>query len=330
MTLRLAVVGAGVMGAKVALTASAIDGIEVTAVVDPDASRAESVAAAVGAAAAPTLAAVIDAGSADAVYVGLPHHLHERACVDAARAGLHLLVDKPLCNTLDEAARIAEAAEAARVKLMVGFSYRFRAEWRRAREWIGAGRLGEVVLVSDCIIEAQAATPAWYWDRAAGGGVLQLQSHHAFDRTAWLLDDPIARVSCRTRALPGDEVESFAVVAAESGRGVLIDLAIGFARGFGSHGRAITVIHGTRGLVTIDSIARTATLSTAGDASETIEGASDDWLATELADFRDACAAPGDTVPGLSEGIAALACAVASADSAAASGQWFDVGHGLR
>ncbi|MCU1439330.1 MAG: oxidoreductase domain protein [Rhodoglobus sp.] len=330
MTLRLAVIGAGVMGAKVAATAAAIDGLEVTAVVDPDAARAESAAGAVGAVAVPTLAAVIEGRLADAIYVGLPHHLHEQACVDGARAGLHLLVDKPLCNTLDEAARIADATEAAGVQLMLGFSYRFRAEWRRAQEWIAAGRIGDAVLVSDNIIEAQFATPAWYWSRAAGGGVLQLQSHHAFDRTAWLLGEAIARVSCRTTVLPGDEVESAAIIGAESETGVLVDVAIGFARQYGSHANAITVIQGTHGLITIDSMARTATLSTADDGSESIAGASDDWLATELADFRDACASPGDTVPGLAEGIAALACAAASVDSAAASGQWIDVGDRLR
>ena len=73
---------------------------------------------------------------------------------------------------------------------MVGFSYRFRAEWQRAREFVAAGRIGDPLVVTDVIAEAAESTPGWYWDPGSGGGVLQLQSHHCFDRIEWMLEPP--------------------------------------------------------------------------------------------------------------------------------------------
>src|SRR5690606_22295722 len=135
---------------------------------------------------------------------------------------------------------------------MVGFSYRFRAEWRAAREWIESGDIGAPASIADSIFECHPVTPSWYWRRSSGGGVIHLQSHHSFDRAAWLLGSRIARVSCRARVEPGDEVETAVAISAESESGALLSTGIAFARDAEPHGAAITVVHGPLGDIVID------------------------------------------------------------------------------
>ncbi len=318
MTLRLGIVGAGAMGEKVAHAAADLDGVAVTAVVDPDAGRASALA---GTAASTfrDLPALMDAGVADAVYVGVPHNLHEPTCVAALSGGLHVLVDKPLCNDLAEAEAILAARDAAGAVAMVGFSYRFRAEWRAAREWIAAGLIGVPSLVSDSIVEAQMRTPAWYWEAAAGGGVLQLQSHHSFDRIRWLLDDPIVSVSCRALAERG--IEHTVSISAVTAGDALAGIDLGFRRDYDGPSHAVTVIQGSAGHLVIDSAARSVRL-VSGERQESFESPDDDWMRTELAAFVSACADGLATSPTLDDGVHALACALAARASARDAGAW--------
>lgn len=316
--LRLGIVGAGVMGAKFGEVAASIDGVRVTAIVDPQAARAGALAAELGSEAFGSIEELAAAGAADAVYIGVPHNLHLDACVQAARAGLHILVDKPLCNTLDEALQIIEATDAAGVKLMVGFSYHFRAEWIRAREVIASGRLGTPRLVVDTLLEATPVTPAWYWE-IPGGGVLQLQSHHCFDRIAWLLDEPFDSVACQTAAEPGF-AEDVAMITARSASGVPVSIDIGFGRAYAGAARPSTIIQGDAGHIVIDSD-RVLTVESALEGREELRCADDDWLVRELTAFVELCRGSDVAVPGAAEGVAALRCALAAAESAAADGE---------
>lgn len=324
MTTALGIVGAGVMGARFAATAAAGDDFSVTAIADPMLSRAEDVARATGASAFETIEALAESGVADAVYIGVPHHLHADACETALRSGLHVLIDKPLCNTRDEAARILAARDASGRAVMVGFSYRFRAEWMRAREWIAGGAIGRPLQIADTLFEAQAVTPSWYWDEAAGGGVIQLQSHHCFDRLAWLADAPFAAVSCRTLTGESTTAETAAMINAELAGGALASIDIGFGIAYGGHARATTIVQGTHGHVVIDSVARTAVLAAAENAVEQVAAEDDDWLARELEVFAAACRG-GSGGPSAEDGVAALGCALAAKKSARVGGDWVEV-----
>lgn len=316
MTLRLGIVGAGIMGQKVADAVSVLGDAAVTAVVDPDTERASALAEGSGADVFAALPALVSAGAVDAVYVGAPHHLHEDACVTALGAGLHVLVDKPLCNERAEADAILAARGTA--ILMVGFSYRFRAEWLAAREAILAGRIGRPRLVVDTIAEAALRTPAWYWDAASGGGVIQLQSHHCFDRIRWLLGDSFSAVSCR--AEPAAGAEERATITAQTASGALVSIDLGFARGYDGPSVATTLIQGDRGHLVIDSAART--LTTWAQEGATTFTADDDWMAREVRTFVDACRSGVLDGPSGEDGLLALDAALAARASARAQGAW--------
>lgn len=125
MTVRLAVVGAGVMGANHARIARSLPGAELVAVVDEDLERAKAAIGAGDARPVATLRELLSVGDVDAVVIALPTPQHHQATLDALRGGTHVLVEKPIASSAEQAEEmIAEAAAAGRC-LMVGHVERF-------------------------------------------------------------------------------------------------------------------------------------------------------------------------------------------------------------
>jgi predicted dehydrogenase len=83
----------------------------------------------------------------DAVYIPLPNHLHLEWTLAAARAGKHVLCEKPLALTSGDAERMVDAAREAGVLLMEAFMYRLHPSWVAVRELIAAGRIGRLQTV---------------------------------------------------------------------------------------------------------------------------------------------------------------------------------------
>ncbi|MCC7493657.1 MAG: Gfo/Idh/MocA family oxidoreductase [Fimbriimonadaceae bacterium] len=118
----------------------------------------------------------------DAVDICLPHHLHAPAILDAAAKGVHILSEKPLCTSFDEAASIKAAVEAAPVTLMCAHNQLFFPAIRHLRERIEAGAIGAVqqVYSGDCF-RLDRTVEEWGWRAklaTAGGGVLIDTGYH--------------------------------------------------------------------------------------------------------------------------------------------------------
>ncbi len=80
----------------------------------------------------------------DAVYIPLPNHLHAEWTVAAARAGKHVLCEKPLALSVADAERMVAACDAEGVRLMEAFMYRLHPSWVAVRELVASGRIGEL------------------------------------------------------------------------------------------------------------------------------------------------------------------------------------------
>jgi len=108
----------------------------------------------------------------DAVYIPLPNNLHARWTVAAARAGKHVLCEKPLSTTADEARMMADACRDAGVLLMEAFMYRLHPSWVAVRELVASGRIGRLRAI-DSWYSYFNDDPANIRNiRAAGGGAL--------------------------------------------------------------------------------------------------------------------------------------------------------------
>ncbi|MFB6075435.1 MAG: Gfo/Idh/MocA family protein [Haloarculaceae archaeon] len=149
----------------------------------------------------------------DAVIVSTPNRFHADYVVDALDAGLDVLVEKPLSNTLEGAERIAEAARDAEGLCMVGFHNRFRAPVQVLREYDEAGEMGEINHVEANFVRRRGVPGRGSWftqkDMSGGGSVIDL-GVHAIDLALYLLDYPdVAEVSATTRSQFGTREEDY-------------------------------------------------------------------------------------------------------------------------
>jgi predicted dehydrogenase len=121
--IRCAVFGAGHFGRYHAQKYAALPGVELVAVVDPDPARARAIAAEVGTSAATSIDEV--AGSIEAASVAVPTHAHHDVATRLLEAGIHVLIEKPIAETIEQAdALVALAAARGRI-LQVGHLQRF-------------------------------------------------------------------------------------------------------------------------------------------------------------------------------------------------------------
>ncbi|MDI1289238.1 MAG: hypothetical protein PSX37_04710, partial [bacterium] len=190
--------------------------------------------------------------------------------------------------------------------------------WRRAEEIVSSQGIGTPYFVSDVIVETYEHLPRWYRETTKGGGAIQLQAHHVFDRLAWLLKSEPAEIACRLTR-PSDEAELAASVLAVYPPGINVAITVALSDGYEAQPRTLFVMQGDEGMIEIDG-SRTLRHTTAhGTSVETFSD--DDWLESELAGFARAVL-DGDTdFPGIDEGRAALVCALA-AYRASESNEW--------
>lgn len=121
---------------------------EVVAIASRDAELARRVADELGIPTAHgSYEALLADSDVDAVYVPLPNNLHKPWMIAAARAGKHVLCEKPLALTARDAEEMIEVAEREGVRLMEAFMYRLHPSWVTVRELIAAGRIGRLQAV---------------------------------------------------------------------------------------------------------------------------------------------------------------------------------------
>ncbi|MDH5770758.1 MAG: Gfo/Idh/MocA family oxidoreductase [Candidatus Bathyarchaeota archaeon] len=127
----------------------------------------------------------------DAVSICVPNFLHSQVAVDASEAGKHILCEKPMATTLDDADRMISAARKNNVKLMIGNSLRFLPNHELAREWVRKGKIGKVYFVRAQFASAgpygaAGITSQFYFDPEKGGGVLFDAGSHLVDLLLWM------------------------------------------------------------------------------------------------------------------------------------------------
>ena len=126
------------------------------------------------------------------VSLGLPNDLHCQATVDAAKAGKHVICEKPLCMNLQEADRMIEACKQAGVKLMYAEELCFTPKYVRAKQLVDEGALGKIYLVKQSE-KHSGPHSSWFWNvERSGGGALVDMGCHGIEFARWILGRPKA------------------------------------------------------------------------------------------------------------------------------------------
>src|SRR5918999_2242646 len=213
----VALLGTGFMASTHATSYAALDGVDVKVVCGLDADGVAALAERLGADASDDWETVVAAPGGDAVDVCLPTPLHRPVALRALAAGRHVLVEKPIALTLEDADAIGAAAGVSGRVLMVGHVLRFFPEIAELRRLLASGELGKPLAATAIRLSPPPDWNDWMLDAERSGGTLVDLAIHDFDVLAAILG-PVRRVHARAVA---DGRHVTAQVGCERGEGLV-------------------------------------------------------------------------------------------------------------
>lgn len=291
-----------------------LDGAELV-MYDLDPARAEAMAATVGGRAVATPEELLAA--VDGVVIAVPTDAHYACARQSLEAGKHVLLEKPITRTLEQADELIALAQAKGVHLVPAHVSRFFPEFVAARDRVNKGAVGTPAAIRVYRGgKAPQGTEGWFQNLARSGGVILDLAVHDFDWLLWTFG-PVERIYCRSvrmgaeaRDVPGDY--ALATITFQNGAVAHLESCWMDPLGFNI---AIEVA-GSEGLISFDARA-VAGLRVTGavQAAGTNRDASDDPFYGQAKMFGAVLQGAEPTVTA-QEGRAALALALAAEESA--------------
>ena len=319
--MRWALVGASTIAEQHMIGALRAAGQDVAIVVSTSAARAREFAAAQGIPAAATdLAAVLSDPTIEAVYISSTNEKHFAQAMAAIAAGKHVLCEKPLGMTLEEATEMVRAAESADLVFATNHHLRCSGSHRAVRDLIRAGRVGRVLsLRLFHAVHLPENLRGWRInDAGAGGGVIPDITVHDADVVRFLLDeDPLSVVAQSTSSGMGEGVEDSAMSVWSMPSGVMVFSHESFTHPFAGSGFEV---HGTegsifaRGVMTQLPVGEIDLVTGAG--REGVPYSPHNLYVQAVRQFADAVAGKGQVAASGRDGIKSLAVALAVRDAA--------------
>jgi UDP-N-acetylglucosamine 3-dehydrogenase len=208
-TLRIGVVGVGVMGSNHARVLSEMPGVKLVGIADPDGARCDLVAERLGCPGFKDAQALLNAG-VDAVTIAAPTHLHRDIAIDCTARGVHIMVEKPIAPTVEESRAIVAAARRAGVTLMVGHVERFNPAVQSIKRAIK-----DQNILSIAITRVGPFPP-----RMSNVGVVIDLAVHDIDLIRWFTESEIIEIQPQTSSAVAER-EDIALLQFRTASGVL-------------------------------------------------------------------------------------------------------------
>jgi predicted dehydrogenase len=334
--MHIGLIGAGNVGVNAHIPAiRATDGMELVAVADPTPARLQAAADAAGLGSDALHAdwhELLGREDTDAVVVATPQRFRPEIVIAAAKAGKHILAEKPLALTPAAAQTMIDAACANGVTLATVHNYHFMPVYRDIKDVLDSGEIGqpEIAVLNYLGVEdrpgAAAFVPRWRHSAADSGGGVLMDMLHIVYLANWFMGGPPLAVSAWVdKRLEGDgDVEDIALVRYVYPQGhALVNMAWGVGPGGveigGTLGRIVMENEGfgTHPFVPAE---RVHVVDASGSRSWTPEEAAAYGVAGVAADFRDAVASAREPIANGEAGLRVLD-AVLGAYVAGATGQ---------
>ena len=252
----------------------------------------------------------------DAVVIASTNADRRRYTEAAARAGVHVLAEKPLATTIEDAAAMIEACRRAGVQLGTAFPVRSSAAVVALRTAIHAGTLGEVRA-------ARCTNPGkypglWFADPLlAGGGAVMDHTVHLADALRWVLDDEPVRVYAETgNGFHRLATEDTGIISVDFSRGAFASIDCSWSRpaSYPTWGGVTMHVVGDRATVSVDVFDQALVLH--ADSGTRLVEWGDDLTRAMVSDFVDAVRADRPVPIDGDAGLRALAVALAAYRSA--------------
>ena len=222
-TVRIAVAGAGLVGKRHIEEVDASQSAELASIVDPGPAGRE-VAEKYGVPLYQSLAELFQKDKPDGVILATPNQIHVGGGLECVAAGVPVIVEKPIGDTIEGATRLVEAGEQAAVPVLTGHHRNYSSIMSKAREIVQRGVLGPIVAV---VGTAMFYKPDDYydvgggWRREPGGGPILLNLTHEVNNLLSLVGDIVSVQAVTSNATRGFPVEDTAAMVFTFANGAL-------------------------------------------------------------------------------------------------------------
>lgn len=176
--------------------------VELVAFCDPVIERAEFFANQYGGRAYQDYHEMLQSEKIDAVSICTPNAVHAPASIEALKAKCHVLCEKPMATSMDEASEMIKTAEEHQVQLMIGHNQRLMSPHQKAKEILASGKLGKVLTFQSSFAHGGPESwsvdgeESWFFRKEeAFVGALGDLGVHKIDLVVWLLEEDIVEVS---------------------------------------------------------------------------------------------------------------------------------------
>lgn len=248
---RLALIGAGMMGARYLDAFRDDPHTTVVAVCELDTGKGRALAARHGITRVFTqVDALIADGGIDGLIVATPDFAHAGPVVAGLAAGLDVLCEKPLATSVDEAVEMVTAAKSSTGQLMVNFGNRHRPAARRARSLIEQGSIGAPRHARLCLNEKSSKTATLAW--SANTSALWFLISHLADLACWLVEDRVVRAFAVDGRSGDSAVTTTGVLTFASGATVVLESTWDLPDSYQRDVDLRVSVHGSDGVLDLD------------------------------------------------------------------------------
>jgi UDP-N-acetylglucosamine 3-dehydrogenase len=233
--------------------------VELVAVCDIDEERANSIARQYGTKAYTNYEELLASGTVEAVSVCTPNYLHAPISVAALNSGVHVLCEKPMATSEEEAKAMIEAAKVNEKKLMIGHNQRFVASHQKARQLIESGDIGKIYSFRTAFGHGGPqqwsvdGTNSWFFkkDEAFIGAMGDLGVHKT-DMLRYILGEEIVEVGAfvESNAKDYSNVDDNAVCVLKTESGIIGTLAASWA--YNGKEDNSTIVYGEKGILRLE------------------------------------------------------------------------------
>lgn len=247
--MKVAVVGCGGMGQWHAMSYAKMPGVELVGVCDIQVEYAEVAAKKAGTTAFTTFEEMLSAVDFEVVSIAVPTYLHKEVVFQAAKAGKHVICEKPVALHLEDAKEMIACCEENEVRLFIGHVVRFFPEYAQMKQQMDGGRIGRVGVANARRAGGHPGeAKPWFMDADKSGGVIVDLMIHDIDFMRWTLGE-VKSVYGMNKC---DGTMDYALVTLvfESGAVANLEAFWGYAGSF----RYAAEFAGSEGLVRTDSM----------------------------------------------------------------------------
>lgn len=190
----------------------------------------------------------------DIIDLCVPTDLHCAMAVQAAKAGKHVVCEKPIALTLPDGRAMIDTCRAAGVRLFIAMSVRFDPEYRTGQQVVASGQIGQpaVIRLTRAAYQPRKATDNWFVDEKRSGGMILDLMIHDYDYARWIAGNVVRVFARSVRTARPDAPGDYALVTLRFASGAMAHIEGGWAYPPGIFRTSIDIA-GTEGLLEWDS-----------------------------------------------------------------------------